>query len=50
MKVSNYARLALAFSIALSAACVLAGSPAGSGYHLIKKVSFGAAPGVGATR
>ena len=33
----------------LSAACVLAGSPA-DGYHLIKKVSYGAAPGIGATR
>ena len=49
MKVSGYARLALVFSIVLSAACALAGSPA-SGYHLLKKVSFGAAPGVGATR
>jgi hypothetical protein len=48
MKVSSYAKLALAFSIALCAAVVLAGSPAG-GYHLIKKVSFGAAPGLGAT-
>jgi DNA-binding beta-propeller fold protein YncE len=48
MKVSSYAKLALAFSIVLSAAVVLAGSPAG-GYHLIKKVSFGAAPGLGAT-
>jgi len=49
MKVSSYARLALVFSIVLSAACALAGSPA-AGYHLLKKVSFGAAPGVGATR
>jgi YVTN family beta-propeller protein len=49
MKFSSYARLALVFSIVLSAACTLAGSPA-SGYHLIKKVSFGAAPGAGATR
>ena len=49
MKVSSYAKLALAFSIVLSAACVLAGSPAG-GYHLIKKVTYGAAPGIGATR
>ena len=48
MKVSSYAKLALAFSVALCAAVVLAGSPAG-GYHLIKKVSFGAAPGLGAT-
>ncbi len=48
MKVSSYAKLALAFSIVLSAACVLAGSPAG-GYHLIKKVTYGAAPGIGAT-
>ena len=50
MKISSYAKLALAFSIVLSAACVLAGSPAGSGYHLIKKVTYGAAPGLGATR
>ncbi len=49
MKVSSYAKLALAFSIVLSAACVLAGSPA-SGYKLITKVTYGAAPGVGATR
>jgi YVTN family beta-propeller protein len=49
MKVSSYAKLALVFSIVLSAACVLAGSPA-AGYHLLKKVSFGAAPGSGATR
>jgi DNA-binding beta-propeller fold protein YncE len=48
MKISSYAKLALAFSVVLSAACVLAGSPAG-GYHLLKKVSFGAAPGSGAT-
>jgi YVTN family beta-propeller protein len=48
MKVSSYAKLALAFSIVLSAACVLAGSPAG-GYHLIKKVPFGAGPGSDAT-
>jgi len=48
MKVSSYAKLALALSIVFSAACVLAGSPAG-GYHLLKKVSFGAAPGLGAT-
>jgi len=50
MKVSSYARLALVFSIVLSAACVLAGAPAGSGYKLLKKVTYGAAPGVGATR
>jgi|SRR5665213_1567295 len=49
MKVSNQARLALAFSIVLSAAAVLAGSPKG-GYHLLKTVTYGAAPGVGATR
>ena len=49
MKVSSYAKLALVFSIVLSAACALAGSPA-AGYHLLKKVSYGAAPGVGATR
>ena len=48
MKVSSYARLALVFSIVFSAACALAGSPASS-YHLLKKVSFGAAPGSGAT-
>jgi len=48
MKFSRYARLTLVFSIVLSAACVLAGSPA-AGYHLLKKVSFGAAPGSGAT-
>ena len=49
MKVSSYAKLALALSIVLSAACVLAGSPA-SGYKLLKKVTYGAAPGIGATR
>lgn len=49
MKVTRYVRLALVFSIALSAAYALAGSPAAS-YHLLKKVSYGAAPGVGATR
>ena len=49
MKASSYAKIALAFSIVLTAACALAGSPAGSGYHLLKKVSFGAAPGSGAT-
>jgi DNA-binding beta-propeller fold protein YncE len=49
MKVSSYAKLALVFSIVTSAACVLAGAPAG-GYQLTKKVSYGAAPGVGATR
>src|ERR1700730_17185610 len=49
MKVSSYAKLALAFSIVLSAACVLAGSPAG-GYHLMKKVTYGAAPRAGAAR
>jgi YVTN family beta-propeller protein len=49
MKVSSYAKLTLVFSIVVSAACALAGSPA-SGYHLIKKVTYGAAPGVGATR
>jgi len=49
MKVSSFAKLALASSIVLSAACVLAGSPAG-GYQLIKTVTYGAAPGVGATR
>ena len=56
MKFSAYARLALVFSMVLFAAYALAGSPAsspahpaGSGYHLIKKVSFGAAPGPGAT-
>ncbi len=55
MKVSSYVRLALVFSIVLSAAYALAGSPAAGparpagGYHLLKKVSFGAAPGLGAT-
>ena len=49
MKVSSHARLALAFSVVLFAAGALAGSPAG-GYHLLKKVSYGAAPGIGATR
>jgi YVTN family beta-propeller protein len=49
MKVSSYAKLALVFSIVTSAACVLAGAPAG-GYQPIKKVSYSAAPGVGATR
>ena len=49
MNVPKYAKLALALSIVMSGACALAGSPA-AGYHLIKKVSFGAAPGVGATR
>jgi hypothetical protein len=49
MKASSYARLALVFSIVLSAAAALAGAPAG-GYHLIKNVTYGAAPGIGATR
>jgi YVTN family beta-propeller protein len=49
MKVSRIAKLALASSIVLSGACVLAGSPA-SGYKLTKTVTYGAAPGVGATR
>ncbi len=49
MKISRYARLTLVFSIVLSAACALAGSPA-SGYRLIKKIPFGAAPGAGSTR
>jgi DNA-binding beta-propeller fold protein YncE len=49
MKVSRIAKLALASSIVLSAACVLAGSPA-SGYKLTKTVTYTAAPGVGATR
>jgi WD40 repeat protein len=49
MRISRYARLALACSIVLAAACTFAGSPT-AGYHLIKKVSFGAAPGIGATR
>ena len=53
MKISGYARVALGFAIVLFAAYALAGSPASSparpagGYHLIKKVSFGAAPGSG---
>jgi DNA-binding beta-propeller fold protein YncE len=50
MKVSSQAKLALAFSIVLSAACALAGSPGASGYHLVKTVKYGAAPGIGATR
>jgi len=56
MKISRYAKLGLAFSIALSGAYVLAGAPAGparpagGGYHLLKKVPLGAAPGEGATR
>ncbi len=49
MKVSSFARLALAFLIVLSAACALAGTAA-IGYHLLKKISFGAAPGAGASR
>jgi YVTN family beta-propeller protein len=49
MKVSRFAKLALASSIVLSGACVLAGSPAG-GYKLVKTVTYGAAPGAGATR
>jgi YVTN family beta-propeller protein len=49
MKVSSYAKLSLAFSIAASAACALAGAPAG-GYHLTKTVKYDAAPGAGATR
>src|ERR1700682_344760 len=49
MKVSSYAKLALVFSSGQSAACVFAGAPAG-GYQLTKKFSYGAAPGVGATR
>ncbi len=49
MKFSHYARLTLVFSLVLSAAYALAGAP-GSGYHLLKKVSYGAAPGIGATR
>jgi YVTN family beta-propeller protein len=49
MKFSQCARLTLVFSIVLSAAYALAGAP-GSGYHLLKKVSYGAAPGIGATR
>jgi DNA-binding beta-propeller fold protein YncE len=48
MKVSSYARLAIVLTIALSAAYALASAPAG-GYHLLKKVSFGVAPGSGAT-
>src|ERR1700683_2913341 len=49
MKVSSYARLVLVSSIVFSAAYALAGAPA-AGYHLLKKVSYGAAPGIGATR
>jgi len=50
MKPFAYIKLAIAFSAVLSAACVLAGSPAAGGYHLLQKVDYGAAPGVGATR
>ena len=46
MKVSRYAKLAILVSTAASAACVLAAS----GYHQTKKVTYGAAPGAGATR
>jgi WD40 repeat protein len=46
MKVSSYAKLALAFSFLMSAAYVLAAG----GYHQVKKVSYEAAPGIGATR
>lgn len=49
MKVSSYAKLALVLSIVASAACALAGSPAG-GYKQIKKITYGVAPGLGATR
>ena len=49
MKVASYVKLALALTMVSSAACVLAGSPAG-GYHLISTVKYGAAPGIGATR
>jgi YVTN family beta-propeller protein len=48
MKVSSYARLLLVLTITLFAAYALASAPAG-GYHQLKKVSFGAAPGSGAT-
>lgn len=49
MKVSSCAKAAFVMSLVVSAACVLA-APGASGYHLIKKVSYGAAPGIGATR
>jgi DNA-binding beta-propeller fold protein YncE len=49
MKFSSIARIALVVSVVMFAGYALASSPA-SGYHQIKKVSFGAAPGVGATR
>ena len=49
MKFLRTARLALVASVVLFAGYALASPPA-AGYHLIKKVSFGAAPGVGATR
>jgi DNA-binding beta-propeller fold protein YncE len=48
MKPSSYARLLLVLAIALSAGIAIASAPAG-GYHLLKKVSYGAAPGSGAT-
>jgi len=56
MKISRYAGLAFVLTIALSAAYALAwaagkpAAPAGGGYHLLKKVPLGAAPGEGATR
>ncbi len=49
MKFQTYARLAFVFLIVLPAVYALAGSPA-TGYHLLKKVTYGAAPGIGATR
>ncbi len=49
MKLSGYARFTLVLSIVLPAAYALAGSPA-AGYHLLKKVTYSAAPGIGATR
>jgi YVTN family beta-propeller protein len=49
MKPSGYARVALAFSVVLAAAYALAGSPPVH-YRLLKRVSFGAAPGIGSTR
>lgn len=45
MKLSAYAKLAFALGVVVSAGSVLAQS-----YHLVKKVSFGAAPGIGSTR
>jgi DNA-binding beta-propeller fold protein YncE len=49
MNSSRLAKFSVVVPVVLFAAYALAGAP-GSGYHLLKKVSFGAAPGEGATR